>query len=92
MRKIYCLSTCSTCNRIIKELGGLKGFEYQNLKEQNIDAATLDKLAKYTGSYEALFNRRAIKYRTLGLNQKTLTEPWQVRQYSDGLTSRLSSG
>jgi arsenate reductase (glutaredoxin) len=34
----------------------------------------LDEMAKIAGSYEALFSRIAIKYRTLGLNAKNLSE------------------
>jgi len=36
MKKVFHLSSCNTCVRIIKELGGLTDFEHQNLKEQNI--------------------------------------------------------
>ena len=49
-------------------------FEFQNLKEKNISAAELDALAKTEGSYEALFNKRAMKYLSMGLNEKELTE------------------
>lgn len=86
MRKIYYLSSCSTCKRIIDELGGLKGFTFQDIKEKNIEPATLDTLAKKTGSYEALFSRRALKYKELGLNTKTLTEKdyrkWILSEYT----------
>ena len=74
MRKIYHLKTCNTNQRIIKELGGLKGFEFQNIKEKNIEPKTLDMIAKKLGSYEAIFSRRAQKYRTMELAKKKLTE------------------
>ena len=74
MRKIWYLSSCSTCQRIIKELGGLEDFEHQNIKEENISAHDLDWLKRKTGSYEALFSRRSMKYRAWGLHEKTLTE------------------
>lgn len=80
MRKIYHLSSCSTCKRIIDELGGLKGFIFQDIKEKNIESATLDSLAKKCGSYEVLFSRRAIKYKQLGLNTRKLTEK-EFRKY-----------
>jgi arsenate reductase len=86
MRKIFHLSTCNTCQRIIKELDGLNGFEFQNIRERNIDAKTLDALAKKVGSYEALFSRRAIKFKSLGLNNKKLTEKdyrkWILAEYT----------
>lgn len=74
MRKVYHLSTCSTNQRIIKELDGLTGFEHQNIKENNIEPDTLDWLAEKVGSYEALFSRRAMKYKSMGLKDKTLSE------------------
>lgn len=84
MNKAFILSSCSTCQRILKELDW-EG-ETQNIKEDNIDAATLDKLAKDKGSYEALFSKRAMKYRSLGLNKKDLTEKdyrnWILKEYT----------
>jgi len=86
MRKIYHLSTCNTCQRIIQDLGGLKGFEFQNIREKNIEPDVLDKLVKKIGSYEALFSRRALKYKSLGLNEKKLSEKdyrkWILKEYT----------
>ena len=74
MNKIYHLASCSTCQRIIKELGNGEGFELQNIKEEKIKATQLDAMKSKVGSYEALFSRRAMKYRGMGLHEKTLTE------------------
>lgn len=74
MKKIYYLSTCSTCQRIIKELDGAVGFELQDIKEKNISAKELDAIKEKIGSYEALFSKRAMKYRSMGLNEMKLTE------------------
>lgn len=71
---IFHLSTCNTCQRIIGELGNLDGIELQNVKEKHISAKELDFVMKKVGSYEALFNKRAMKYRSMGLNTQTLTE------------------
>jgi len=46
----------------------------QDIKEQQITPEELDELYQLAGSYEALFSRKAIKYRTMGLNEKKLTE------------------
>lgn len=73
MKRIYYLKSCSTNQRILKELN-TEGFELINIKEQNIDAETLDWLAKKAGSYEALFSKKATKYKTMGLKEKQLTE------------------
>lgn len=75
MRKIFHLSTCNTCQRIIQELDAEKhGFELQDIKVQNVSAKELDAMAKVTGSYEALFSRRAMKFRSMGLNEMDLGE------------------
>jgi len=74
MRKIFHLANCNTCQRIIRELNIGEGFELQNIKEDSISAKQLDQLHKVVGSYEALFSRRAMKYRSLGLNEMDLTE------------------
>lgn len=74
-KKVYHLSTCSTCKRIIKELELVeKGFELQNLKETPIDKAVLEVLHSFAGSYENLFNRRSVLYRERNLKEQSLTE------------------
>jgi len=72
--KIFHLSTCSTCQRIIKELGIDDNFDQQNIKADNINEADLDAIAKQIGSYEALFSKRAMKYKAMGLKEKNLSE------------------
>jgi arsenate reductase (glutaredoxin) len=75
MNKIYYLSSCSTCSRIITELGlKNKKIEFQDIKTEKISPAQLAEMKKMAGSYEALFSRVALKYRALGLNEKKLTE------------------
>ncbi len=75
MQKIYYLSSCSTCIRIIKDLELKdKKFEFQDIKTEKITPAQLAEMKKTVGSYEALFSRVALKYRALGLDKKHLTE------------------
>lgn len=74
MKRIYTLNSCSTCQRILKEVNPAKDVEIINIKEKNIDAGTLDWLKEKVGSYEALFSKKAMKYRSMGLNNMTLTE------------------
>jgi arsenate reductase len=75
MKKIYHLSSCSTCTRIINELElKKKNFQFQDIKTERITAEQLEELKKKAGSYEALFSRVAMKYRALGLDKKELTE------------------
>lgn len=71
---MYQLSSCATCQRIRRELGDQPELEVINIKERPITAEELDFLAAHAGSYEALFSRRAMKYRSLGLADQELTE------------------
>lgn len=76
MKKIYYLSTCDTCKKIMKETGIAedKTFTRQDIKHEKITKKQLEEMQKMAGSYEALFSRRAIKYKELGLKDKTLSE------------------
>ncbi|MDO9186082.1 MAG: ArsC/Spx/MgsR family protein [Bacteroidia bacterium] len=75
MQKIYYLSSCSTCIRIMNELELKdKKFDLQDIKNEKITASQLAEMKKMAGSYEALFSRVALKYRALGLDKKQLTE------------------
>ena len=51
-----------------------EGFELQNIKTEKITAEQLTYMAEKVGSYEALFSRRAMKYKSMGLKEKTLSE------------------
>lgn len=66
MNKIYHLSSCSTCVRIINELKlKEKKFIFQDIKTEKITKEQLEDMKNKAGSYEALFSRVAMKYRTL---------------------------
>ena len=75
MKKVYYLSTCSTCTRIINEAGLNEGFELQDIKTNKITEPQVEEMKRLAGSYENLFSRRAMKYRSMGLNEMELTEP-----------------
>lgn len=75
MKKAYCVSTCTTCQRIMADSGLLKkGYAYQNIKEDKITPKQLEEMKNMIGSYEALFSRRALKYKSMGLKDQKLTE------------------
>ncbi len=74
MHKIYHLSTCDTCQRIIKELQPLNGVELQDIKTEAITEKQLERMHNLAGSYEALFSKRARLYRQKGLHEKELSE------------------
>ncbi|MEQ9300875.1 MAG: ArsC/Spx/MgsR family protein [Cyclobacteriaceae bacterium] len=74
MKKVYHLSTCSTCQRIIKELGIRDEFLQQDIKTEQITPEQIDEMKELAGSYESLFSRKAMKYRSMGLNDRDLHE------------------
>jgi arsenate reductase (glutaredoxin) len=73
MKKVYYLSTCSTCKRIMDGLN-LTGFEQQDIKSESMTEEQVDEMHKLAGSYEALFSRKAMKFRAHGLHEMKLTE------------------
>lgn len=79
MKKIYYLQTCDTCRRILKKYD-FDGFEKQEIKSQPLTSDQLEELRNKAGSYEALFSRRAKKYREMGLKDEKLGEE-DYRQY-----------
>ena len=79
MKKVYFLQTCDTCRRILKEVN-TDGFERQEIKTNNITVAQLEEMYTLSGSYEALFNKRAKLYKAMDLKNQTLTET-DYRQY-----------
>ena len=75
MKKAFTLPTCKTCQRIFDDLNPAKnGFEIIDIKAVGISSQDLDAMKELKGSYEALFSRRAMKFRSLNLNEKTLSE------------------
>jgi arsenate reductase len=78
MKKIYYLESCSTCKRIIKDLSlKQKGFEFREIKSQPLSLNELEHLKSIAGSYEALFSKTALKYRTLE------TKPVEENEFKD---------
>ncbi len=74
MKKIYYLSTCDTCKRILKELQPLDGFQLQDIKAEAITNTQLDEMKNLSGSFESLFSKRARLYKERGLGKQQLTE------------------
>ncbi len=78
MKKIYFLKTCDTCTRILKSIN-LEGFILQEIKTEPITVAQLEEMHALSGSYEALFSRRAKKYKQMDLKNQELSEK-DIRQ------------
>ncbi|MCC7232194.1 MAG: hypothetical protein IT242_04570 [Bacteroidia bacterium] len=86
MKKVYHLGSCSTCRRILATIKPGKDVVLQDIKTEAIRPEQLDEMAKLAGSYEALFSRVAMKYRSLGLDKKKLNEKdyrrWILEEYT----------
>ena len=73
MKKVYFLQNCDTCRRILKEIN-LNGFEKHEIKANPLTVFQLEEMYSCTNSYEALFNKRAKKYKAMGLKNEVITE------------------
>lgn len=74
MKKIYYLSTCDTCKRILKEIEAPNSFTLQDIKTDPLSENELEELKKLSGSYEKLFSKRARLYKERDLKSKQLSE------------------
>lgn len=74
MNKIYYLASCDTCRKIIKALPQGHNLVFHDIKQDPITEEQLDEMYQFSGSYEALFSKKAQLYKSLGLKDKALTE------------------
>ncbi|GBF18146.1 MULTISPECIES: arsenate reductase family protein [Arenibacter] len=74
MKKIFHLSTCDTCQRILKELEPPSNFILQDIKNETITQDQLESMAQLSGSYESLFSKRARLYKERNLKEQKLSE------------------
>ena len=68
MNKLYYLSSCSTCKKIIKQWSLNQSISLIDVKKNSIDEKALKELFEITNSYEALFNKRAQLLKKLNLS------------------------
>ena len=75
MNKIYYLASCDTCRKIIKSLPkNDKNLIFHDIKQNAITVNELEEMSALSGSYEALFSKKAQLYKSLDLKNKALTE------------------
>lgn len=74
MQKVYYLSTCDTCKRVMNEVEIPSSFIKQDIKTQGITEDELEKLSALAGDYEILFSRRAKLYQERNLKDRNLSE------------------
>lgn len=72
--KIYYLASCDTCRKIIKSLPNSDKLEFHDIRQNPITATELEEMYQLSGSYEALFSKKAQLYKSLDLKNKNLTE------------------
>lgn len=74
MDKIFYLASCDTCRKIIKSLPKNNNLIFHDIKQNPITIDDLEKMHELSGSYEALFSKKAQLYKSMDLKNKTLTE------------------
>jgi arsenate reductase len=72
--KIYYLASCDTCRKIIKSLPKDTNLIFHDIKQNPITTEELEEMHQLSGSYEALFSKKAQLYKSLDLKNKSLTE------------------
>ena len=72
--KIYYLASCDTCRKIIKTLPNTDRLEFHDIRQNPISEQELEKIYLLSGTYEALFSKKAQLYKAMDLKNKTLTE------------------
>ena len=74
MKKIYHLSTCTTCKKILGKWDVPSSYILQDIKTEQITVEQLEEMRELSGSYEALFSKRALRYKEQNLKDEKLTE------------------
>lgn len=74
MKKVYYLKTCSTCQRILRDLSLPPEFKLQDIKTEEITVKQLEEMKQLAGSYEALFSKRSKLYKEMDLKNQVLEE------------------
>lgn len=74
MDKIYYLASCDTCRKIIKSLPKNNNLVFHDIKQNPITLEELETMRELSGSYEALFSKKAQLYKSMDLKNQSLTE------------------
>lgn len=74
MNKIFYLSSCSTCRKILADIADTRDFQLQDIKHEPLKPSELDHLKSLSGSYSSLFSTKARLYTSMGLKDRELSE------------------
>jgi len=58
----------------MKELEVDASWQLQDIKTEKITESQIEEMESLSGSYDSLFSRRAMKYKSMGLKEKELSE------------------
>ena len=85
---VYWLPHCTTCQKAVQHLRDrgvtIRGF--RDLKAQPLTRPEVEDLARKAGGAETLFSRRAMKYRKMGLHERTLSDDDLLRLMAEEYT------
>lgn len=84
----YGLPNCTTCQKALRRLDyhRVADIKKRNIKEEPLNREEVERLAKMLGGAANLFSRRSVKYRELGLKDKTLSEAEMLDLMADEYT------
>ncbi len=85
---MYWLPYCSTCTKAEQHLLnlGVTIGKQVNVKEEKVSKEILQQLADALGGVSALFSKRAMKYRSMGLDKRELTDEEMLQFMHDEYT------
>ncbi len=72
--KLYWMPNCSTCQKAAGwlERRGVKVTDLRDIKEDRLTRDEIEELVEMLGGPEELFSKRAVKYREMKLNERTV--------------------
>lgn len=86
--EVYWLPHCTTCKKAVEHLHG-KGVRidsFRDLKAQPLAEAEVRELARKVGGVDKLFSKRAMKYRSMGLHEREVSEDEMARLMAEEYT------
>jgi arsenate reductase (glutaredoxin) len=85
---VYWLPHCSTCQKAVAllEERGVPIRSFRDLKAEPLSRAEVEELGRKVGGAEALFSKRAMKYRKMGLHEQQLSDDDLLRLMTEEYT------
>jgi arsenate reductase len=85
---VYWLPYCTTCQKAAAYLEekGVPIRSWRNLKEEPLSQAEVRGLAAKVGGVDKLFSKRAMKFRSMGLHEREVSEDEMVKLMAEEYT------